>query len=392
MVDGYMKNEMFTEAKNLFDKMSNRNSFTYNIMISGYTAAGNMEAAEDIFSKTPKPIADVVTWNSLLIGYSNVGDITKARVIFDGMPENKNRITWNTMLGLYVRCGDYKECLKLFQRMITSSSSPVVKPNKATLVSVLTSSAQLGRLDIGRWAHSYIQTTLRVTADVLLNTALLTMYTKCGEMREAKKVFDEMLERNVVTWNCMIMGYGKHGDGKMALTMFSKMEEENDKDSCRSVCPNAETLVCLLSSCAHSGLVVDGLRVFNRIVNVHGIRPNLEHFGCLIDLVGRAGVVGDGEYESLIEEMMDMVVAGGYTSAEMVGAVLSAWKRSESNWRDGEMIGKKMVTMEVESDDVGCYVLLSNIYASQGRWDLVEQVRRIISKKGLVKPTGFSKN
>ncbi|XP_008788756.3 pentatricopeptide repeat-containing protein At2g44880-like [Phoenix dactylifera] len=367
MVDGYVKNGMVAAARQLFDEMPERDVVSWNVMIAWHAGAGDMGAAKELFLSMPE--RDVVSWNSMIDGYARTGEVGAAREYFDAVPY-KNLVSWNIMLALYTRMKDYQECLKLFDDMLAVED---VKPNEATFVSVLTACANLGRLERGQWVHSLIKDHhIKIKLDVLLSTALVTMYAKCGDTELAREVFDSMEERSVVSWNSMIVGYGLHGQGEKALEMFMAMEKRGPR-------PNEATFVCILSACAHGGMVFEGWRCFHRMIRHYGIEPKVEHFGCMMDLLSRAGLLKDSE--ELAKRMPTE-----HTPA-LWGALMAA-ARTHCDWELGETVGRKLI--EIQPRDVGPYVLLSNIYAARGRWDDVEKVRDMMKEHGLEKAAGFS--
>ncbi|KAL9419643.1 hypothetical protein AB3S75_037417 [Citrus x aurantiifolia] len=364
MIDGYVKNREVGFARELFDFMPERDIFTWNSMISGYVDVGDMEAANGLFDLMP--FRDVVSWNCMIDGYAKIGNVTSARNCFDRM-SMRNVVSWNILLALYVRCKDYCECLRLFDRMIRGDA----RPNEASLMSVLTACANMGAIDIGQWIHSYIQK-CRIKPDVLLSTSLLTMYAKCGVMDLARNVFDNMTEKNVVSWNSMIMGYGMHGQGEKAFEMFMEMEK-------RRPTPNDATFICVLSACTHAGMVLEGWWYFDLMQRIYKIEPKVEHYGCMVDLLGRAGLMRDSE-----ELVSKLPMEAG---PALWGALLSACS-THSNSELGKIVAEHL--MELEPRDPGPYVLLSNIYASEGKWDEVENLRRIMKEKELEKAVGSS--
>ncbi|CAL9756169.1 unnamed protein product [Musa acuminata subsp. burmannicoides] len=367
MIDGYVKNGMVDSARRLFDDMSERDIITWNVMIAGHAGVGDMDAAKDLFIKMPE--RDVVSWNTLIDGYARKDETGVARELFDVMPI-KNMVSWNVVLALYARIKNYRECLKLFDSMTATGDA---KPNEATFVSVLTACACLGDLARGKWVHSLMKNSSgAIKPDVLLSTALLNMYSKCGDMHLAKEIFDSMEEHSVATWNSMIIGYGLHGNGEKALELFMKMEKEGPT-------PNEATFVCVLSACAHGGMVLEGWWCFDRMIHFHKIEPKVDHFGCLMDLLSRAGFLKVSE--KLVQGMPVEPVPA------LWGALVSACK-THCDLHLGEVIGKKLIDMEPQ--DIGPYILLSNIYAAKGRWDDVEKVRKMMEKKGLRKGTGIS--
>ncbi|RWW52347.1 hypothetical protein BHE74_00041234 [Ensete ventricosum] len=309
--------------------------YVRNSLIHMYSSLGDVDSARKLFDLDLD--SDFVTWNSMIDGYVKNGMVDSARRLFDDMPE-RDIITWNVMIAGHA--GNYRECLKFFDSMTATGDA---KPNEATFVSVLTACACLGDLARGKWVHSLMNNSSgAIQPDVLLSTALVNMYSKCGDMHLAKEIFDSMEERSVATWNSMIIGYGLHGTGEKALELFMKMEKEGPK-------PNEATFVCVLSACAHGGMVRAGfLKVSEKLVQGMPVEP----------------------------------------VPALWGALMSACKTHCDLHHLGEVIGKKLIAMEPQ--EIGPYILLSNIYAAKGRWDDVEKVREMMKKKGLWKGTGIS--
>ncbi|KAL8137312.1 hypothetical protein V2J09_003313 [Rumex salicifolius] len=314
--------------------------------------------------------SDLVSFNCMIDGYSRTENVLSARELFDLMPK-RNVVSWNIMLSLHVRCKDYTKCMELFEQM---SSSGDIRPNEATCVSVLTACGHLGLLDKGKWIHSYINSDKTIKPDVLLSTSLLTMYAKCGDMESAKDVFDQMPEKSVVSWNSMIMGYGTHGCGEKALEMFVAMEKSGHR-------PNDATFTCILATCAHTGMLLEGWWHFEVMHRVYKIEPKIEHYGCMVDLFGRAGLVRDSE--ELIKQMPNKV-----GSAALWGALLSACS-THKNLGLAELVGRRLI--EQDPKDIGAYLVLSNLYAAEGRWDDVENVRELMKINGVCKMAGKSR-
>ncbi|KAE9613746.1 hypothetical protein Lal_00016262 [Lupinus albus] len=360
MIDGYVKNGEIGSARIVFDEMPERDVLSWNCMIAGYVGVGDMEAANELFERMGG--RDVVSWNCMVDGYARTGNVSMAIEFFDRMPV-RNVVSWNCVLALYVRIKSFAECLKLFDRMMESGEA---KPNEATLVSVLTACANLGRLDMGLWVHSFIKSD-NIKPDVLLSTCLLTMYAKCGAMDLARDVFVEMPVKSIVSWNSMIMGYGLHGNGDKALELFSAMEKTGPP-------PNDATFISVLSACTHAGMVMEGWWYFDLMRRVYKIEPKVEHYGCMVDLLARAGLV---KYSKDLIRNLPMKAGSA-----LWGALLSGC-RTHSDSELGEIVAKRLI--EVEPRDIGPYILLSNIYASEGRWDDVEHLRLMIKEKGLQK-------
>ncbi|KAF7105802.1 hypothetical protein CFC21_106577 [Triticum aestivum] len=367
MLSGHAAAGDMAGAQQLFDQMPERDVVSWNSMLGGYTRLGDMEEARRMFDAMPE--RDVVSWNSMLDGYAQAGDVKMARAMFDGMPR-RSAVSWNVVLALYARVKDWRECLRLFDAMMAVGAAV---PNEKTFVSVLTACGSLGDLERGKWVHGLVrQRWERIVPDVLLLTALLTMYAKCGVMETAREIFDSMGERSVPSWNSMIIGHGLHGQSEKALELFLEMERSGPR-------PNETTFVCVLSSCAHGGLVLEGWWCFDRMVRLYGMEPKAEHFGCMMDLLGRAGLPTGSE--NLVQNLQ------GKASPALWGAMVSA-SRAQNGSRLGEFVGKKLI--EMKPAEVGPYVLLSNIYAAEGRWDDVEKVREMMKRDGAEKDVGLS--
>jgi len=367
MLAGYAAEGDVVGARELFAEMPERDVVTWNSMLAGYTRLGDVESAKKMFDAMP--VRDVVSWNSMLDGYAQAGDIKMARMVFDGMPR-RSIVSWNVVLALYAKVKDWRECLRLFDAMMAVGESI---PNEKTFVSVLTACGNLGDLERGKWVHGLVRERWeKLVPDVLLFTALLTMYAKCGVMGTAKEIFDSMSEKSVASWNSMIIGYGLHGQSEKALELFMEMEKNGPQ-------PNETTFICILSSCAHGGLVLEGWWCFDRMVRFYNFEPKAEHFGCMMDLLGRAGLLRDSE--KLINNLQVKV-------SPALWGTLIAGTRTQDSSKFGEFVGKKLI--EMKPTEFSSYVLLSNIYAAEGRWDDVEKVRKVMKEKVVQKDVGMS--
>jgi pentatricopeptide repeat protein len=208
--------------------------------------------------------------------------------------------------------------------------------------------------------------------DVSTGNALIDMYAKCGRLEIARRLFEKMPKRDVVSWNVMILGYGLHGQSKDAIALFSQLEQKGIK-------PDDITFICILSACSHAGLVDEGRKYFNSLNRDHRFTPRMEHYICMVDLLGRAGCLD--EAQELINNMPYE------PDASVWGALLGAC-RIHCNIALAEYVAKHH--LKLESNNTGCYVLLSNIYAAAGRWHDAAKVRTMIKTKGLKKNPGRS--
>ncbi|KAF9595562.1 hypothetical protein IFM89_000699 [Coptis chinensis] len=225
------------------------------------------------------PVKNVISWNAMIDGYCKLNQFTIARELFDHMGFLKNTVTWNTMISGYVQHREFGRAISTFQDMQAES----VKPTVETMVSLLSACAHLGALDMGYWIHGYIRRQ-KLKVDVYLGNALVDMYCKCGSLESALDVFHRLSVKNVFCWSSLIVGLGMHGYGKQAIDAFVEMQKEGIK-------PDRVAFIGLLSGCSHSGLVYEGGQYFSQMHGVYGIKPGIEHYGCMVDLLGRSGLL-----------------------------------------------------------------------------------------------------
>ncbi|XAR65149.1 hypothetical protein NMG60_11009153 [Bertholletia excelsa] len=333
-------------------------------LIYMYAELGLLDSSQKVFAEIHEP--DLVTQTAMLAACARFGDVNCARFLFDNMPQ-KDCIAWNAMIACYAQCGQSREALNLFHSMQMEG----LKINEVSMVSVLSACSHLGALDQGRWAHAYIKRN-KIPVTVTLGTALIDMYAKCGNMNRAMEVFWEMTEKNVYTWSSAMGGLAMNGFGKECLGLFSIMEEEG-------ILPNEVTFISVLRGCSVVGLVEEGRKHFESMTYKYGLKPLLEHYGCMVDLYGRAGCLN--EALDFINKMPMTPHIGAW------GALLNACKIYK-NMELGELASRKIV--ELESMNHGAYVLLSNIYADSKNWDGVSNVRQTMKAKGVKKQPGCS--
>ncbi|CAL5378554.1 unnamed protein product [Camellia sinensis] len=352
------------DARNLFDESGESDVVCWNAMIDGYMKCGDVEAAKRLFEHmTDKNIG---TWNTMISGFARHGMIEEARESFNQMPE-KDDISWSAIIDGCNKGGYFKEALEIFHEMQREK----IRPRKFVLSSVLASCSNVAALDQGRWIHTYIERN-SIPLDAVLGTSLIDMYAQCGSIHLAWEVFEKMKQKEVYTWNAMIGGLAVHGHAEDAIGLFCKMKRENLK-------PNDITFVGILNACAHSGLVDEGLKYLNSMKQIYGVEPKVEHYGCVVDILGRVGLLT--EAEELINSMpME-------PNAAVWGALLGAC-RKHGNVELGERVGK--ILLELEPQNSGRYALLSNIYAKAGRWEDVANVRKLMKERGVKTSTSRS--
>eukprot|EP01018_Ginkgo_biloba_P010548 Gb_15394 [translate_table: standard] len=335
-----------------------------NALVSVYAKCGSIEDARQVFDKMST--RDVISWTSLITGYAKCGTLDYARHLFEKMPA-RNVVSWNAMMAGYVQLGHGEKTLKLFSQMQWAGT----KPDWITFASVLSACASLAALKLGRQVHVH---TIRngLESYVSVGNALVTMYSKCGSIEDAHHVFNKMLEQDTVSWNAMITGYAQHGHGQKAFHFFEQMLQLGMK-------PDHITFVAVLSACSHTGLVDEGRYYFESMSRVHCITPRSEHYACMIDLLGRAGHLD--EAENFINNMPFK------PHASVWGALLSSC-RIHGNIELAKRAAECL--FELEPHDSGTYILLSNIYATAGRWEDAAKVRKMMKERGVRKNPGCS--
>lgn len=365
MISAMSKHGYVEEAQSLFDNMRERNSYSWNSMITCYCKLGDISAARLMFDGNP--VKDVVSWNAIIDGYCKSKQLDAARELFLSMGSARNSVTWNTMISAYVQSGEFGTAISMFQQM----QSENVKPTEVTMVSLLSACAHLGALDMGEWIHGYVRTK-RLKIDVVLGNALIDMYCKCGNLEAALDVFHGLPKKNIFCWNSVIVGLGMNGRGEDAIAAFIAMQKEGIK-------PDEVTFIGILSGCSHSGLLPAGQRYLSEMLGVYGVEPGVEHYGCMVDLLGRAG---------RLKEALELI---GIMPMKPNSVVLGSLLRACHIHKDTEL-GEQVTQQLLELDpcDGGNYVFLSNLYASLNRWDDVKLCRKLMIKRGVHKAPGCS--
>ncbi|KAL8234932.1 hypothetical protein R6Q59_021032 [Mikania micrantha] len=364
LVCGYAKCGEMDNASMFFDQMPKKDTAAFNAMIDAYVKVGDMNRANSLFNEMPEK--NVVSWTSMVDGYCTHGNIFMARTLFDSMP-HKNLISWNAMIKGYYQNKQPNNALKLFQELQLEAS---LEPDNVTIVSVLPAIADLGALDLGNWVHEFI---IRKKMNTATNvcTALVDMYAKCGEFTQARRVFDSIPIKETATWNALIHGLAVNGYGNEAINVFLDMNRSK-------TIPNEITMTAVLTACNHSGLVEEGKRWFKSMQDF-GIVPKIEHYGCMIDLLGRAGCLE--EAENLMNDMPFEI------NDIILSSFLSACGYAKDVKRAKTILNK---TQEMELQNDGNYITLRNLYAKDRRWADVEEMLGIMRSNNSRKEVGCS--
>lgn len=312
--------------------------------------------------------ARVHIMTTLIDMYARFGCVRYASFVFNEMAV-KNVVSWSAMIACYARNGMAFEALEVFREMIMETHD--LNPNSVTMVSVLQACAALAALEPGKLIHAYM---LRRGLDSILPviSALVTMYARCGKLGLGQRVFDLMEKRDVVSWNSLISSYGVHGFGKEAIKIFKEM-------ICHGIQPSPITFVSVLGACSHSGLVEDGKMLFESMRKEHMISPSVEHYACMVDLLGRANKLE--EAAKIIENMR--IEPGPKVWGSLLGS-----SRIHCNVGLAERASKRL--FELEPTNAGNYVLLADVYAEANMWNQVKRVKKLLQVRGLQKVPGRS--
>ena len=406
----YCKCGNFGEARKVFDEMTVRNAGSWNVVITGYAVSGHREEtwefvkqmqmdelkpdAYTISSLLPLCDGDVrkydygrelhcyIVKNELELGidsdvhlgcclinmYSRSNKVVVGRRVFDRM-KSRNVFAWTAMINGYVEHGDSDEALNLFRDMQTIDG---VEANRVSLISVLPACGSFSGLLTGRQIHGF-SIRKELNNEVSICNALIDMYSKCGSLNSARLVFeDDSLCKDAITWSSMISGYGLHGKGQEAILLYDKMLQTGIK-------PDTITTVGVLSACSRSGLVKEGLNIYSSVIKNYGIEQTLEICACIVDMLGRAG---------LLDQALDFIKAMHVEPGPSVWGALVSSSIIHGDLEMQELAYSFLIQLEPENPSN--YVSISNLYASSRRWDAVAEVRIMMKDKRLKKLPGCS--
>lgn len=334
-----------------------------NAVLDAYAKCGSMESAFKMYESLVEK--NVVTGNTMISGYLKNGRPEDAENIFNRMSD-RDQTTWNLMLQAYTHTGRSDLAFSLFQELQEKGT----RPDTVSIMSVLAACARLASVRTVRQCHAY---TVRASLDDLhLNGALLDTYSKCGSLKDAYKFFRTCHKKDLIIFTAMVGGFAMYGMAKEAIGVFSEMIQ-------RGIKPDHVIFTTILSACSHAGLVDEGLEQFKSIKDVHGIEPTMEHYACVVDLLSRRGRV-----QEAYDFIRDMPCEA---NANVWGTLLGSCK-IHGEVEIGRLAADHLFDVKVA--DVGSYVVMSNIYAADRRWDGVERVRRLMKSKDLRKPAGCS--
>ncbi|XP_038722717.1 pentatricopeptide repeat-containing protein At4g37170 [Tripterygium wilfordii] len=404
MISGYAKEGLIEKARDLFEGMPERDNFSWTAMISGFVRCDRPNDALELYrtmqnfenSKSNKFTlssalaaaaaisrlrigkeihghitrmgldSDEVVWSALSDMYGKCGSIEEARYIFDKMGE-RDVVTWTAMIDRYFQDGRREEGFELFSDLLRSG----MRPNEFTFSGVLNACADIAAEELGGQVHGYMT---RTGFDLFSFAAasLVHMYSKCGNIETAKRVFLGMPQPDLVSWTSLIAGCAHHGQPGEALPLFELLLHSGIK-------PDHITFVGVLSACTHAGLVDKGLQYFHSIKEKHGLAQTTDHYACIIDLLARSGRFVEAE---------DMISRMPLKPDRFLWASLLGGCRIHGNVELAKQAADAL--FEIEPENPATYVTMANIYATAGRWDEVAKIRRVMDERGVVKKPGVS--
>ncbi|KAF8020057.1 hypothetical protein BT93_G0682 [Corymbia citriodora subsp. variegata] len=403
-------------ARKLFDEITQRDLVSWSSLISGYAQLGRAEDAlqpfvnivlenlrlEDeilvsllsacstiqvvhlerwvnILSKIVEDVTlDDIKRDSINIVlihlYGKLVRVDKCREKFNEITNHGigRLLPWNLMITAFVQNGCPIEALHIFHQMMEDNNR---KPNEVTMVSVLSASAQVGDLGLGKWVHNYLRSEGSkgvLQSNKVVATALIDMYCKCGRLEGAKEIFDQMRQKDIVSFNAMIMGLAMNGEGEEALRLFSSIQDF-------SLHPDSSTFLAALCACSHSGLLDEGRRIFPEMQTRISVSPSLEHHACYIDLLSRVGH---------IEEALEVVAFMPFEPNNFAWGALLGGCLLHARGELVQHVSKKLV--EVDPENSAGYVMLANAFAADRQWDDVSVLRWVMRERGVKKQPGHS--
>ncbi|XP_042488050.1 pentatricopeptide repeat-containing protein At4g04370-like [Macadamia integrifolia] len=372
MISGLVQNDRADEALNIFHSMLKSGGMPSTATIASALAAcaqlGSSSLGTSIhgYIIRQKIKVDTAAENSLLTMYAKCGHLEQSWAVFDRI-EDRDVVSWNAIVAGYAQNGNLDKALCLFNEMREACQ----RPDPITVVSLLQACASIGALHQGKWIHNFV---IRngVGPSISIDTALIDVYSKCGDINAAQRCFDDMPEHDLVSWSTMIAGYGSHGKGETALRMYSEFLGTGIE-------PNHVIFLAVLSACSHSGLVSQGLSVFQSMTQDFGIEPKLEHRACIVDLLTRAGRVV--EAYNFVKKMFSQ------PSADVLGILLNAC-RTHRNAALADVVAREIIMLK--PTNASNYVQLAQSYASRSKWDGMGEVRMQMKSLGLKKVPGWS--
>lgn len=362
LIDMYSRCGFIENARRVFNSMIEKDLVALNAMIAGYVQAGSVEEAlclvENVQSKGLRP--NVVTWNTLIAGFSQAGDGLMVDKLFRLMRINgiePDVVSWTSIISGLVKNFQNNEAFLTFRKMLDSGCCPTAN----TISSLLSACANVASITHGKEIHGFALV-IGIEQDIYVRSALIDMYAKCGCIFQASILFQKMTRRNTPTWNSMIFGYANHNYCNEALELFNRMEQEEAEKI------DHLTFTAVLTACTHGGMIELGKNLFKLMQERYSIKPRVEHYACMVDLLGRAGKITEAyEFIKAMPIEPDLFVWGAFLGA----------CRQHGNIELAEVAAKRL--SELEPQGAGPR-LLSNLYAGAGNWANVARLKKLKRK------------
>ncbi|KAL3650104.1 hypothetical protein CASFOL_006507 [Castilleja foliolosa] len=343
-----------------------------NSLVHFYACCGLMDVAYRVFDEMQ--MRDLVTWNTIIYGFTKAGEMGLAHKMFDAMPV-RNVVSWNVMITGYVDFRNPGNALKLFREMMARR----VVSSDTTVVKVIVACGRSNRLKEGKSVHGHLFKTF-IGSNLIIDTAMVDMYSKCGRVDIARVIFNKMPTKNVVSWNAMVLGHCIHGDPVDGIGLYSEMVDKLIIKE-NQVKPDEITFIGVLCACARLGMLTEGKIYFSQMNDLFQVKPNFAHYWCMANLMARVGLMHEA-----IHVLTNIPI---YYGDDDVSPEYSLWAGLFGSCRFlgdvtlGEQIAKEMI--ERDPRNFSHYNLLVNVYALAGRWDEVARVKDVMKERGIMK-------
>ncbi|XP_012573581.1 pentatricopeptide repeat-containing protein At1g74630 [Cicer arietinum] len=365
LISMYAECGCYESATKVFEEMPEPNVVAWNAVVTASFRCGDVEGAWGVFQRMP--IRNLTSWNVMLAGYVKASELGLARRVFSQMTM-RDDVSWSTMIVGFSQGGSFDEAFGFFRELRREG----IRPSEVSLTGVLSACAQAGAFEFGKILHGFMEKA-GFLCIVSVNNALIDTYSKCGNVDMAKSVFQNMsAAKCVVSWTSMIAALAMHGRGDEAIQVFYEMEESG-------VRPDGVTFISLLYACSHSGLVQQGCDLFSKMTNLYGIEPAAEHYGCMVDLYGRA---------ARLQEAYEFICQMPIPPNAIIWRTLLGTCSLHGNIELAELVKARLA--EMDPNNSSDHVLLSNVYAVAGKWKDVAGIRRTMIEHSMKKTPGWS--
>jgi len=365
LISMYAECGCYEYARKVFDEMSQPNVVAWNAVVTACFRCGDVRSAWGLFERMP--VRNLTSWNTMLAGYVKAGELGLARRVFCEM-KMRDDASWSTMIVGFAKSGSFDDAFGFFKELLRDGN----RPSEVSLTGVLSACAQAGAFEFGKILHGFMEKA-GFLCIVSVNNALIDTYSKCGNVDMAKLVFQHIsAEKCIVSWTSMIAALAMHGRADEAIRVFHEMEESG-------VSPDGVTFISLLYACSHSGLVEQGCAFFSKMRNFYGIEPVIEHYGCMVDLYGRA---------ARLQKAYEFICQMPISPNVIIWRTLLGACSIHGNIELAELVKARLA--EMDPNNSGDHVLLSNVYAVAGKWKDVAGIRRTMIEQSMKKIPGWS--